>query len=50
MATSGLVATRFILQHTHTQRLLPVLCSNLTSKASSVRRESYELLDMVSGR
>ncbi|XP_075924187.1 CLIP-associating protein 2-like isoform X5 [Petromyzon marinus] len=47
MATSGLVAIRLILKNTHAPRLTPIVCSNAASKAVSVRRRSFEFLDLM---
>ncbi|KAK2850141.1 hypothetical protein Q7C36_008924 [Tachysurus vachellii] len=47
MATSGVVAIRLILRHTHYPRLIPIITSNCTSKSVAVRRRCYEFLDLM---
>ncbi|KAF5397710.1 hypothetical protein PHET_09072 [Paragonimus heterotremus] len=38
MATSGIVAIRFILENTHSHRLLPILTSSMTCKSNVTRK------------
>lgn len=38
MSTSASTCIRFILQHTHAPRLIPIIASQLTSKAAVIRR------------
>ncbi|XP_008921182.2 CLIP-associating protein 1 isoform X22 [Pipra filicauda] len=47
MATSGVVAVRLIIRHTHIPRLIPIITSNCTSKSVAVRRRCYEFLDLL---
>ncbi|XP_034748339.1 CLIP-associating protein 2 isoform X32 [Etheostoma cragini] len=47
MATSGVLAIRTIIRHTHVPRLIPLITSNCTSKSVSVRRRGYEFLDLL---
>ncbi|XP_068102284.1 CLIP-associating protein 1 isoform X23 [Hyperolius riggenbachi] len=47
MATSGVVAVRLIIRHTHVPRLIPIITSNCTSKSVAVRRRCYEFLDLL---
>ncbi|XP_033613060.1 CLIP-associating protein 1 isoform X13 [Fukomys damarensis] len=47
MATSGVVAIRLIIRHTHIPRLIPVITSNCTSKSVAVRRRCFEFLDLL---
>nr|XP_060481373.1 CLIP-associating protein 1 isoform X34 [Panthera onca] len=47
MATSGVVAVRLIIRHTHIPRLIPVITSNCTSKSVAVRRRCFEFLDLL---
>ncbi|XP_030066280.1 CLIP-associating protein 1 isoform X3 [Microcaecilia unicolor] len=47
MATSGVVAIRLIIRHTHIPRLIPIITSNCTSKSVAVRRRCYEFLDLL---
>lgn len=48
MATSGIVAVRFIIQYTHNSRLVPIVTSNATtSKSKEIRRSCYEFLSYI---
>jgi len=47
MSTSGIVAMRFIIQNTHSQRFLPIICSNINSKSRDIRRHCCEFLDQL---
>ncbi|XP_063285293.1 CLIP-associating protein 1 isoform X19 [Pelobates fuscus] len=47
MATSGMVAIRLIIRHTHTPRLIPILTSSCTSKSVAVRRRCFEFLELL---
>ncbi|XP_076310026.1 CLIP-associating protein 1-B-like isoform X5 [Tachypleus tridentatus] len=47
MSTAGIVAIRFIIQHTHCPRLIPILTSNLTSKSKDIRKICCEFLDQL---
>ncbi|KAG8432159.1 hypothetical protein GDO86_016701 [Hymenochirus boettgeri] len=47
MATSGVVAIRLIIRHTHIPRLIPIITSNCTSKSVAVRRRCYEFLELL---
>ncbi|XP_041431623.1 CLIP-associating protein 1-A isoform X6 [Xenopus laevis] len=47
MATSGIVAIRLIIRHTHVPRLIPIITSNCTSKSVAVRRRCYDFLDLL---
>ncbi|XP_069080731.1 CLIP-associating protein 1 isoform X4 [Pleurodeles waltl] len=47
MATSGVVAIRIIIRHTHYPRLIPIITSNCTSKSVAVRRRCYEFLELL---
>ncbi|XP_013913750.1 PREDICTED: CLIP-associating protein 1 isoform X19 [Thamnophis sirtalis] len=47
MATSGVVAVRLIIRHTHIPRLIPIITSNCFSKSVAVRRRCFEFLDLV---
>merc|ERR1712223_1059617 len=47
MSTSGIVAMRFIIQNTHSQRFLPIICSNINSKSKDIRRHCCEFLDQL---
>ena len=47
MSTSGIVAMRFIIQNTYSQRFLPIICSNISSKSKDIRRHCCEFLDQL---
>lgn len=47
MSTSGIVAMRFIIQNTHSQRFVPIICSNISSKSRDIRRHCCEFLDQL---
>ncbi|XP_071154262.1 CLIP-associating protein 1-A-like isoform X18 [Mytilus edulis] len=47
MATSGIVCIRFILQYTHSHRLLPIITSVLTSKSATIRRQVCEFINQI---
>ncbi|KAL1418798.1 hypothetical protein MTO96_005506 [Rhipicephalus appendiculatus] len=47
MSTSGIVTVRFIIQHTHVSRLIPVITMNLSSKSKDIRRSCFEFLDQL---
>lgn len=47
MATSGIVCIRFILQYTHSHRLLPIITSVLTSKSATLRRQVCEFINQI---
>ncbi|XP_068584773.1 CLIP-associating protein 2 isoform X21 [Cebidichthys violaceus] len=47
MATSGMLAIRIIIRHTHVPRLIPLITSNCTSKSVAVRRRCYDFLDLL---
>ncbi|XP_065332727.1 CLIP-associating protein 1-B isoform X4 [Cloeon dipterum] len=48
MASSGFVAVRFIISHTHVPRLIPILTNCLsTSKAKEIRRACCEFLQQM---
>uniref|UniRef100_A0A3Q3JZZ7 TOG domain-containing protein n=1 Tax=Monopterus albus TaxID=43700 RepID=A0A3Q3JZZ7_MONAL len=47
MATSGVLAIRIIIRHTHVPRLIPLITSNCTSKSVAVRRRCYVFLDLL---
>ncbi|RWS25541.1 CLIP-associating protein 1-like protein, partial [Leptotrombidium deliense] len=44
MSTSGVVTIRFIIQHTHSHRLIPVISYNLSSKSKEIRKACCEFL------
>ncbi|CAH8518583.1 unnamed protein product [Schistosoma turkestanicum] len=47
MATSGVVAMRFILENTCSSRLLPILTSSLSSKSNITRKCICEFLEII---
>ncbi|XP_026521133.1 CLIP-associating protein 1 [Notechis scutatus] len=47
MATSGVVAVKLIIRHTHIPRLIPIITSNCISKSVAVRRRCFEFLDLL---
>ncbi|XP_067933502.1 CLIP-associating protein 1-A-like [Watersipora subatra] len=49
MASSGSTAIKFIIQHVHSQRLIPILIEHTKSKANTTRRYSYELMEALLG-
>ena len=38
---------RFIIQHTHSQRFVPIICNNINSKSRDIRRHCCEFLDQL---
>merc|ERR550532_2806089 len=47
MSSSGIVAMRFIIQNTFSQKFLPIICSNINSKSREIRRHCCEFLDQL---
>ncbi|BFZ06493.1 hypothetical protein BsWGS_09532 [Bradybaena similaris] len=47
MSTSGIVCIRFIMQFVHTNRLIPIITGNLTSKSNVIRRFSLEFVNQI---
>ncbi|CAN7983080.1 unnamed protein product, partial [Ixodes hexagonus] len=47
MSTSGIVTIRFIIEHTHASRLIPVITLNLSSKSKEIRKLCFEFLDQL---
>lgn len=47
MSSSAVVAIRFIIQHTHSSRLIPVITYNISSKSKEIRKASCEFLDQL---
>ncbi|XP_070586266.1 CLIP-associating protein 1 [Erythrolamprus reginae] len=47
MSTSGVVAVRLIIRHTHIPRLIPIITGNCASKSVAVRRRCFEFLDLI---
>lgn len=47
MSSSAVVAIRFVIQHTHTSRLIPILTYNISSKSKEIRKACCEFLDQL---
>ncbi|CAL8096213.1 unnamed protein product [Calicophoron daubneyi] len=47
MASSGIVAIRFVLENTHSPRLFPILVSALSAKSSVTRKCVCEFLEII---
>ncbi|KAJ8925598.1 hypothetical protein NQ315_009438 [Exocentrus adspersus] len=48
MATSGLITVKFIIQNTHSPRLIPIITSNAQkSKSKEIRRACCEFLEIM---
>lgn len=47
MSTSGVVCIQFILKNVHSQRLVPVVIQNLSSKNKDLRRHCFEFLNEI---
>lgn len=47
MSTSGHVCIRFIIEFTHAPRLIPIICTNMSSKAREIRKACCEFLDQL---
>ncbi|CAH8536904.1 unnamed protein product [Dicrocoelium dendriticum] len=47
MASSGVVAIRFILENTHSSRLLPLITGSLSSKSNITRKHICEFLEII---
>uniref|UniRef100_A0A8C3G5Y9 Cytoplasmic linker associated protein 2 n=1 Tax=Cyclopterus lumpus TaxID=8103 RepID=A0A8C3G5Y9_CYCLU len=47
MATSGMLAIRIIIRHTHVPRLIPLITSNCTCKSVAVRRRCFDFLELL---
>ncbi|XP_051174524.1 CLIP-associating protein 1-A isoform X3 [Leptopilina boulardi] len=47
VASAGAVAVRFILQHTHGSRLIPIITSCMNHKSKEIRRASCEYLNLI---
>lgn len=48
MATSGLIAVRFLIQNTHSPRLIPIITHNAQkSKSKDIRKASCEFLELM---
>lgn len=47
MSSSAVVAIRFIIQHTHAPKLVPIITYNVTSKAKEIRKTCCEFLDQL---
>ncbi|XP_028966875.1 CLIP-associating protein 1-A [Galendromus occidentalis] len=47
MSSSGITCIHFMLQHTHSPKLIPLITRNLTSKSREIRRYCCEFLHQV---
>ncbi|XP_064594427.1 CLIP-associating protein 1-like isoform X2 [Liolophura sinensis] len=47
MASSGIVAFRFIIQYTHSSRLIPIITGNLNTKSNVIRRYCFEFINHI---
>lgn len=47
MSSSAVVAIRFIIQHTHASRLIPIIAYNISSKSKEIRKACCEFLDQL---
>lgn len=47
MAFSGIVAIRFLIENTHTTRLIPLIASGISSRSKEIRRYSCEFLNQL---
>ncbi|KAH9526433.1 CLIP-associating protein 1, variant 2 [Dermatophagoides farinae] len=47
MSSSAVVAIRFVIQHTHTSRLIPIITYNISSKSKEIRKACCEFLDQL---
>ncbi|XP_069119549.1 CLIP-associating protein 1-like isoform X9 [Argopecten irradians] len=47
MASSGIICIRFIIQYTHSYRLIPIITGNLTSKSNIIRRFCCEIINQI---
>lgn len=48
MATSGQITVRFLIQYTHSTRLIPIITNNsIKSKSKDIRRACCEFLEMI---
>ncbi|KAG1714573.1 CLIP-associating protein 1 [Nymphon striatum] len=47
MSSSGIVTIRFIVQYTHSSRLIPIITINTSAKAKEIRKNMCEVLDQL---
>lgn len=47
IASSGLVAIRFILEHNHAPRIIPIISNSLSSKSKDIRRACCEFFNQI---
>lgn len=47
ISTSAVVCIRFIIQFTHSQRLIPILCNHINDKSKAIRKAICEFLDQL---
>lgn len=47
ISTSAIVCIRFIIQFTHSQRLIPVICNHINDRSKAIRKAICEFLDQL---
>ena len=47
MATSGLIALRLVIEHTHSSKLIPFITSGIESRSKEIRRACCEYLNQL---
>lgn len=47
IASSALICIRFLLQYTHTSRLIPIIANNLNSKSKEIRKACCEFIYLI---
>ncbi|KAJ8035590.1 CLIP-associating protein 1 [Holothuria leucospilota] len=47
MSNSGCVCIEFILEHTHNPRLIPIVKSHITSKSTSIRKQTFKFILII---
>lgn len=47
MSSSAVVAIRFIINHTHTSKLIPIITYNISSKSKEIRKACCEFLHQL---
>lgn len=47
ISTSAVVCIRFIIQFTHSSRLIPVICNHISEKSKPIRKAVCEFLDQL---
>lgn len=47
MSNCGCVCIEFILEHTHNPRLIPIVKSHITSKSTSIRKQTFKFILII---